>query len=157
MATATRTALVDRIGGWALSRRIGGRLNGDYEELRRLVTEMKARSGKESYGLTSFLGTIEKDLDTRTGMAALFARLGRQLNPRAKRKLLQNLIYNWAAVGARRRNQLAEAGRWVPSFVVMSPTMRCNLKCTGCYSGLYCKDGELSENEIDRLLAEMRE
>jgi hypothetical protein len=47
MATATRTALVDRIGGWALSRRIGGRLSGDCEDLRRLVTEMKARSGNE--------------------------------------------------------------------------------------------------------------
>ncbi len=22
---------------------------------------------------------------------------------------------------------------WVPSFVVISPTMRCTLKCTGCY------------------------
>jgi len=59
------------------------------------------------------------------------------------RTLLQNLIYNWAAVGARRRNELAAAGQWVPSFVVMSPTMRCNLKCTGCYSGLYTKRGEL--------------
>jgi hypothetical protein len=110
MATAMRTALVDRIAGWALSRRIGDRLNGDYQDLRRLVTQMKARSGKESLGLASFLGTIESDLDTRTGMAALFARLGRQLNTRAKRKLLQNLIYNWAAVGARRRNQLAAPG-----------------------------------------------
>ncbi|HSD27019.1 MAG TPA: hypothetical protein VLL75_06915 [Vicinamibacteria bacterium] len=27
-----RTALVDRIGGWALSRRIAGRLTGDYED-----------------------------------------------------------------------------------------------------------------------------
>jgi hypothetical protein len=116
-----RTALVDRIGGWALSRRIAGRLTGDYEDLRRLVTEMKARSGKESYGLTSFLCTIERDLDTRTGLAALFARLGRQLSTRAKHKLLRNLIYNWAAVGARRRNELAAAGQWVPSFVVMSP------------------------------------
>jgi len=156
MATAMRTALVDRIGGWALSRRIGGRLNGDYDDLRRLVTEMKARSGRDSFGLANFLGTIERDLDTRTGMAALFARLGRQLNTRAKRKLLQNLIYNWAAVGARRRNQLAAAGQWVPSFVVMSPTMRCNLKCTGCYSGLYSKRGELSEAEIRGILDECR-
>jgi len=156
MATAMRTALVDRIGGWAMSRRIAGKLTGDYEDLRRLVTEMKARSGKESYGLTSFLCNIERDLDTRTGLAALFARLGRQLNTRAKHKLLRNLIYNWASVGARRRNELAAAGQWVPSFVVMSPTMRCNLKCTGCYSGLYSKRGELSETEIRGILDESR-
>jgi hypothetical protein len=106
MATATRTAFVDRIGGWALSRRIAGRLTGDYEDLRRLVTEMKARSGKESYGLTSFLCNIERDLDTRTGLAALFARLGLQLNTRAKHRLLRNLIYN-RAPSARRRDELA--------------------------------------------------
>jgi MoaA/NifB/PqqE/SkfB family radical SAM enzyme len=34
--------------------------------------------------------------------------------------------------------------------------MRCNLKCTGCYAGLYCKDGELSEAEVDRLLGECK-
>jgi hypothetical protein len=139
-----------------LSRRIGSRRTGDYEDLRRLVTEMKARSGEESFGLTSFLETIERDLDTRTGMAALFAGLGRQVHTRAKRTLLQNLIYNRAAVGARRRNQLAAAGQWVPSFVVMSPTMRCNLKCTGCYSGLCSKRGELSETEIRGILDECR-
>jgi MoaA/NifB/PqqE/SkfB family radical SAM enzyme len=44
----------------------------------------------------------------------------------------------------------------VPSFLVISPTMRCNLKCTGCYSGLYSKHGELSEAEICRLLDECR-
>jgi hypothetical protein len=30
------------------------------------------------------------------------------------------------------------------SPVVVSPAMRCNLNCTGCYSRLYTKDGELS-------------
>lgn len=156
MATAMKTALLDRFGGWALSRRIGSRLTGDFEDLRRLVVEMKKRSGQESYGLTSFLETIERDLETRSGLAALFGRLGRQLNARAKHKLLRNLIYNWAAVGARRRNQLAACGQWVPSFVVLSPTMRCNLKCTGCYSGLYAKRGELGEAEIRRVLDECR-
>ncbi len=156
MATATRTALVDRIGGWALTHRIAGKLTGDYDDLRRLVAAMNARPPRDSYGLMSFLRTLERDIATRSGLAALFARLGRQLSPRAKRKLLRNLIYNWAAIGARRRNERAAAGQWVPSFVVMSPTMRCNLKCTGCYSGLYSKRGELGEADIRRILDECR-
>ena len=45
---------------------------------------------------------------------------------------------------------------WVPCLLVMSPTMRCNLRCTGCYSGLYSKKGELSEAEICRILDECR-
>ena len=120
------------------------------------MTELNARSTRDSYGLTSFLGALERDLDTRSGLAALFARVGRELNPRAKRRLIQNLVCNWAAVGARERNERAAAGQWVPSFVVLSPTMRCNLKCTGCYSGLYAKQGELGEGEIRRILDECR-
>lgn len=34
--------------------------------------------------------------------------------------------------------------------------MRCNLNCVGCYSGLYSKDGELSEDEMDGILSECR-
>jgi MoaA/NifB/PqqE/SkfB family radical SAM enzyme len=150
------TSPVDRVAGWLLARRLGATLTGSYADLRRLVTSMRAHNASANFGLTALLRTLERDIETRSGTAALFARLGRQLNPRAKRMLLKNLIYNWAAVGARRRDQLAAAGRWVPSFVVMSPTMRCNLKCTGCYSGLYSKRGELSEAEIRRLLDECR-
>jgi MoaA/NifB/PqqE/SkfB family radical SAM enzyme len=32
--------------------------------------------------------------------------------------------------------------------------MRCNLNCTGCYAGLYSKDGELAETELDGLLCQ---
>jgi MoaA/NifB/PqqE/SkfB family radical SAM enzyme len=131
-------------------------LTGRYEDLERLVADMGSRSSPVNFGLRSFLGSLEKDIPTRSGMAALFARVGAQLNPRAKRKLVRNLIYNWAAVGARRRDELAAEGRWVPRFVVLSPTMRCNLKCTGCYSGLYSKRGELSEAEIRRVLDDCR-
>ena len=149
------TALTDRMRAWFLGRRLATLLNGSHDDLRRLVAAMDSRSTANT-GLVALLKTIKKDVDSRSGMAALFARLGRQLNPRAKRRLLSNLIYNWAAVGARSRTELAAAGRWVPSFVVLSPTMRCNLKCTGCYSGLYSKRGELSEAEIRRILDECR-
>jgi MoaA/NifB/PqqE/SkfB family radical SAM enzyme len=131
-------------------------LTGRYEDLERLVASMNSRSSPVNFGLRSFLGSLEKDIPSRSGMAALFARVGAQLNPRAKRKLVRNLIYNWAAVGARRRDELAGRGQWAPRFVVLSPTMRCNLKCTGCYSGLYSKRGELSEAEIRRVLDDCR-
>ncbi len=156
MATATSMGLLDRVSGWALSRRLAGMLTGDYGDLRRLVATVNARPPAHSFGLMSFLRAMERDIETQSGIAALFARLGRQLNSRAKRKLLRNLIYNWAVVGARHRHERAAAGQWVPSFVVMSPTMRCNLKCTGCYAGLYSKRGELGEGDIRRVLDECR-
>ena len=35
--------------------------------------------------------------------------------------------------------------------------MRCNLRCQGCYSGLYLKDGELSESELDSIFTQLKE
>jgi MoaA/NifB/PqqE/SkfB family radical SAM enzyme len=151
------TALIDRVSRWTLAHRLGSMLNGSYDDLRRLVATMSARvTASSNAGLVALLRALKRDIETESGTAALFARLGRQLNPRAKRMLLRNLIYNWAAIGARRRSEIAATGRWVPGFVVMSPTMRCNLKCTGCYAGLYSKKGELSEAEIRRVLDECR-
>ena len=148
--------LADPVSRFVLAHRITGLLNGSYEDLQKLVQATKEHPPAHSFGLASLLSSIEKDLETRKGLAALFARVGRQLNPQAKRKLATNLIYNWAVLGARRRNELQKGALWVPSFVVISPTMRCNLKCTGCYSGLYSKQGELSEQEICRILDECR-
>jgi MoaA/NifB/PqqE/SkfB family radical SAM enzyme len=89
-------------------------------------------------------------------MGLLFARLGRLGSPAAKRKIIENVIWNWAVKGKAKRTAVQNDKVWFPSFITMSPTMRCNLKCTGCYSGLYTKDGELSEEEMDRVLHESR-
>jgi MoaA/NifB/PqqE/SkfB family radical SAM enzyme len=150
------TAIGSRIGRFLLARRMGAMLSGSYEDLQRLVNAIDARPSADSMGLTSLMRGMRRDIASRSGLAALFVRIGRQLSPRAKRRLLGNLIYNWSVLGATRRARLQSDGHWVPSFVVISPTMRCNLKCTGCYSGLYSKQGELSEAEICRILDECR-
>ncbi len=150
------TSVMDQVGRWLLVRRLGGLLSGSYDDLQRLVEKMHEGPPIGSMGLESLLRAMRRDIASRSGLAALFVRLGRQLSPRAKRRLLGNLIYNWAVVGARRRVALQQGGLWVPSFIVISPTMRCNLSCTGCYAGLYQRQGELSEAEISRLLDECR-
>ena len=45
----------------------------------------------------------------------------------------------------------------VPAVVVISPTMRCNLRCVGCYAGSYDKSDDLTPAEVERVLAEARE
>jgi len=42
----------------------------------------------------------------------------------------------------------------VPVAIAFSPTMRCNLLCVGCYALDYPRDGELSLEAIDGMLAE---
>ena len=134
--------------------RITGSLTGRVEDLRKLAGLRK--TPLENPGLRAFLQTLDRDIDEDSGMATLFARIGSLTNQRCKRKLVENLIFNWGVKGRGIRSQLISRDIWAPTLVVISPTMRCNLRCTGCYSGLYSKEGELSEEEIDSILAECR-
>ena len=138
--------LVERM----LLRSMTGRLN----DLKRLVA-IAQRVG--DIGVRAFLDAFAKDSLAQTGFAQLFLRLGKEANPACKKKLLRNLVCNWGLDGSRIRESLKRKGIHAPSHIVISPTMRCNLHCRGCYSGLYSKDGELSEEEIEKVLRQARE
>ena len=134
--------------------RITGSLTGRVKDLRKLAS--LGKTPIENPGLRAFLHTLDRDIDEESGPATLFARVGALANRRCKRKLVENLIFNWGIRGRGIRSQLISRDLWAPTLIVISPSMRCNLRCTGCYSGLYSKDGELSEEEIDGILAECR-
>ncbi len=146
-----KTYVTKKIGG----KKIADCLTGNIEDLKKLTELQSVHTSNP--GLKAFLKGLSRDIEDNTGMASLFVRLGKLLNPQNKRKLIENLIFNWSVAGARIRWDLNSKELWVPSLVVVSPTMRCNLNCTGCYSGLYSKDGELSEAEIDDVLAQCKQ
>jgi MoaA/NifB/PqqE/SkfB family radical SAM enzyme len=129
-------------------------LTGNLQDLRKLTRHKNIPT--RSPGLKAFLNRLRQDIDENKGVALLCSRLGQLSSYTNKRKFIENAIWNWGVEGNAKRLRLRAQGTWAPNFVVLSPTMRCNLKCTGCYSGLYSKDGELSEEEVDRLLSEMR-
>jgi len=83
--------------------------------------------------------------------------LGR-ISPRCREKLIRNLLINALLTGIDRRKQiLREEGFQPPQFVVISPTMRCNLRCPDCYAGEYEQEEGLPLALIDRILTECKE
>lgn len=85
--------------------------------------------------------------------------IGRQiilsLSPRCRDKLIRNFFLNASLIGAYRREETGkELGYKTPYFLVISPTMRCNLRCPGCYAGEYEQETELSFELFDRVLNE---
>lgn len=104
-----------------------------------------------------FFDLLETSVSAGDAMSQLFMRIGRQLSLQSRRKIAANLIFNEFTVGYTIRRAHGTDGTWVPAFFVMSPTMRCTLKCRGCYSGIYPKDEVLSYEEMDRILNEARE
>lgn len=130
-------------------------LTGRPEELRRLL--LLEKTPFPSPLLRAFLKRLRRDLESGGGVFVnLLLRIGRLANPTARRMLVRNLIFHWGVKGGGIRTRIRRTGMWVPFFVAMSPTMRCNLRCRGCYSGLYTRDGELDEADLGRLFAECR-
>ncbi|MCX7918285.1 MAG: radical SAM protein [bacterium] len=56
-----------------------------------------------------------------------------------------------------RRQREQELGIRIPFFFVISPTMRCNLGCYGCYAGMYTKEDDLDYTVVDRILKEAKD
>ncbi|MGD0837961.1 MAG: radical SAM protein [Polyangia bacterium] len=76
-------------------------------------------------------------------------------NPRCRTKLIQNLIVNEMVRGQEQRNWVTEQlGYEIPLLLVISPTMRCPLRCYGCYSAEYARNSDLEFATLDGLLSE---
>ena len=85
-------------------------------------------------------------------------RILRDLHPNQRDKWISNLAINHLLNGTNKRKEWADRnGFYPPSTVVISPTMRCNLSCYGCYAGDYEKSLELSLDELDSVLNQLKE
>lgn len=81
----------------------------------------------------------------------------RNMSP-AVQKSIMNFIANIMVKGeVKRRRFKEEAGFDPPVLMVISPTMRCNLRCYGCYAGKYSKKDDLGLGTLERLLFEAEE
>ena len=132
-------------------------INGKEEDLKKLITYTKMTDFTPDPAVTAFIDGLDTSIKEGTNFAKIFLRVGMETSRGYRKKLVTNLIFNQFIMGKMKRDKLANGEDVVPGFIVVSPTMRCNLKCTGCYSGLYTKDGELSEEELDRIFGEIRE
>src|SRR4030067_1780420 len=89
---------------------------------------------------------------------AIARRVLRETNPHHREKIIKNFIINQLLMGTNRRKAFeAERGFAPPNAMLMSPTMRCNLNCYGCYSGSYPTEEELPFEVMDRLVGECKE
>jgi MoaA/NifB/PqqE/SkfB family radical SAM enzyme len=83
----------------------------------------------------------------------------RGTNPHHRKTLIKTAIINQLLVGTNTRKSFSDTTEmpYPPGFFVISPSMKCNLSCYGCYAGSYDKTGELSFEEIDSTLTQAKE
>lgn len=88
----------------------------------------------------------------------LAKRVLKDLNKNCRTKLAENLFVNSLFSGGKKRNKfLKKWGYRPPYLMVISPTMRCNLLCKGCYAGEYTKKQDLDFETVDRVIKEAKE
>lgn len=128
---------------------------------------------KWSYSLIAFLAEklVKKDyyvekirwikdlFDSKHPSLIVTKTILRGTNPHHRKTIIKAFIINQLLVGTNRRKDFSERhnGLYPPGFFVISPSMKCNLNCYGCYAGCYDKTAELTFDEIDRVLNQAKE
>lgn len=79
-------------------------------------------------------------------------------NKNCMKKFFSNFIGNSAWYGINKRKKVwEENGAKVPFTILISPSMRCNLRCTGCYAANYSRKDDIPYEEVDRIVKEARD
>ncbi|MCG2675579.1 radical SAM protein [bacterium] len=79
-------------------------------------------------------------------------------HPHHRKRIIRAFVINHMLKGSNERKRFSEMnGFYPPSFFAVSPTMRCNLHCHGCYAGNYPKEEELDAEAIDRAIRELNQ
>ena len=115
------------------------------------------------------LTRVERDRSTIRALRGLFEQrhpammmakdVMERLSPNCRKKLIENLFVNAFLVGTDKREiEMPEKeGFKPPMLLVISPTMRCNLRCPGCYAGEYEQHQGISTELVDRIITEAKE
>ncbi len=86
-------------------------------------------------------------------------RLMTETHPNVRRKIIENWIIRSLLLGTNKRDDYTmQYGFHPPAFFVISPTMKCNLNCYGCYAGQYSQANMgLSFELVDRIFTEAKD
>ncbi len=80
------------------------------------------------------------------------------VNPKMQKKFAVNFFLNSVVFGIPKKNELQkELGVRIPWTILMDPTAKCNLKCTGCWAAEYDQKNDLPLETLDRIIQEGKE
>jgi MoaA/NifB/PqqE/SkfB family radical SAM enzyme len=129
--------------------------NASTENLIRLTYLAEKIPQKESY--REKIRWIRMLFETGHPGLGIARRVLSETHPHHRKKMISNFIVNQLLVGTNRRRAFeAERGFYPPDAMLISPTMRCNLDCYGCYAGIYPQE-DLPYGVLDRVVGECKE
>ena len=77
----------------------------------------------------------------------------RHLHPNVRKRYVAGMLANFFMRDPElTQSLLEERGITSPTAILISPSMRCNLKCVGCYASEYDFEEDLSEDEVESII-----
>lgn len=127
------------------------------ENIYRLFALIKKAIRKDEDNLTK-IEEVEKLYKTNPKVHELVINIIKDSNRKCKNKFFANFFGNAVWYGMPKRKKiLNERNIKIPFTILISPSMRCNLKCRGCYAASYSKKDDIPEKEVDRIIKEARD
>ncbi len=80
-----------------------------------------------------------------------------RLNRRCRNKFVENFVIKGLLENHTRRIEVEKEGGAPLFTVLISPSMRCNLRCKGCYAQNYKKKDDLPFEVMDRVISEAKD
>jgi MoaA/NifB/PqqE/SkfB family radical SAM enzyme len=85
-------------------------------------------------------------------------RIARDLHPNVRRAAIESLVLNGLLRSSATRTAFTErTGVHTPVVLLISPTMRCNLRCEGCYAAGYSAAEEMSPRLFQSIIDQANE
>lgn len=123
------------------------------------LTQLASRVVEGEEGNAAIQAVMESLREGDDSQAArMFRRVMTELSPHCLKAVGRTLFVNGLLRSSAIRRDFAVKHGFDPPFTLLiSPTMRCNLNCVGCYSGRYVRETGLSNDLLERLLTEARD
>jgi len=86
---------------------------------------------------------------------ALLSRMVKNTSPEVRRRFVARFVVNLGFRGITDEKRFVEEHGFAPPYTMLiSPTMRCNYRCRGCYASSYERKEDMKPEVFDRLLFE---
>ncbi len=117
----------------------------------KLVDLVERFTSKNNREIVKF---IKNAYEKKTPAFALTKRIISEVENNCQKKILENFILAELLENGEKRNKSEKDGAAPLFTVLISPSMRCNLRCKGCYAQNYKKEDDLSFEDLDRVISE---
>jgi MoaA/NifB/PqqE/SkfB family radical SAM enzyme len=125
----------------------------NFEKLTQNLGKLESVFPSSNGKFSKFLGWANNNPGSKQWFIELLSRDENQVRAFMK-NMFVNISLDWMETN---EYLMQQHGITAPYTILISPTMRCNLRCQGCYAGEYAREGDLSTDEIRRIINEAKE